>query len=1198
MLRSLLLCGLLLTPVSLLSPIAPALAQQQNDINSLIDRATNLRGQDNNQALKLAEQATSRARSRQDTLRLANALLILAQLQGDLGQNETARKTIAEAIAIAQNNPPVAKLKPSILLSQRVILINLARAAQDQPEKAIQLYKESLQVATEVGDRTGQVLSHLGISQIYFRQQRFNDAFPDAQKAVELSGDDPAIQSTAMLNLGRIYEEINDFKQASTTYQRAYEQGQKTNLDRTLQATIQNNLGLLYLHLGQVQDSERLLTQALTVAQQTQAQFRQPLTADNLDRSCKEASNDANPLPNRLLTQFCGKIPPAFLIQTSNQARSDYFKLARRLESSTRNNLGVFYKDTGNYPKALEQQKIALQIDQELDPQSGATGLNNIANILVSTGDYPGAIATFEQSLTISRRNKNTDLTGRTLSNLALVYAAQGDYRKAITTAEAGLKLVRSIGNRASEATILDTLGNHHQALGNYPQAQAAYQQALALHQATGSKSGQANAMANQAVLADTKGDYPEGEKLHQQSLAIIRSIGQRDQEGTILANQGRAAEDQGQYAKALDLYNQSLKIHRTIGNPDQESVTLSNLGGLHRALGKPKVALDYYNQALKVAQTLGDRATEAGVLTGIASTHRDLANYPAAKTALDQSLQLNRQIGSRRPEILALRSLGLLYDQQAQTSNAIEQLTQAVTKSRDVGLPPEEALTLTDLSQAQLKAQQIPAAQQSAQLAAQLAAQIGDRPTEAKALTSLGQAQLLSGQPAAASQSLSRAASLWESLRPGLSDSNKVSLFELQTQTYSLWQKSLIAQNQTDAALEVSERGRARAFVEIFASNQRDRTPDIPKLSEIRAIAQQQKATLVQYAQGPDRDLYIWVIKPDGTIRFHKTDLGPQSLSDRLQSTRDSLNIRGRTSITITKANPTQANPTQPNSTPSNNNLRSLHKLLIEPIEADLPSNPEEQVIFLPQGSLFFVPFAALEDAQGKALIDRHTLSSAPAIQALALTNRAQQKTPRSGPALIIGNPTMPTLPDLDLPPLPGAEKEALAIAPLFSTQALVGNAATKTTVVQKMQQARVIHLATHGLLDTVRGEVPGAIALAPSNAQDDGLLSAGEITQLQLQADLVVLSACSTGRGDLAGDGVIGLSRSLFLAGVPSVMVSLWDVNDDATALLMTSFYQNIAGGKMNKAQALRQAMLTTRETYRDPKLWAAFNLIGEFD
>lgn len=144
-------------------------------------------------------------------------------------------------------------------------------------------------------------------------------------------------------------------------------------------------------------------------------------------------------------------------------------------------------------------------------------------------------------------------------------------------------------------------------------------------------------------------------------------------------------------------------------------------------------------------------------------------------------------------------------------------------------------------------------------------------------------------------------------------------------------------------------------------------------------------------------------------------------------------------------------------------------------------------------------------------------------------------------------------------------------------------------------MPKARLIHLATHGLLDDIRQlGVPGAIALAPST-DDNGFLTAGEILEMKLNAELVVLSACSTGQGKITGDGVIGLSRCLFAAGVPSVIVSLWAVGDQSTQFLMTKFYQNLQGG-MNKAQALRQAMLTTMKHYKRPKSWAGFTLIGE--
>ena len=120
--------------------------------------------------------------------------------------------------------------------------------------------------------------------------------------------------------------------------------------------------------------------------------------------------------------------------------------------------------------------------------------------------------------------------------------------------------------------------------------------------------------------------------------------------------------------------------------------------------------------------------------------------------------------------------------------------------------------------------------------------------------------------------------------------------------------------------------------------------------------------------------------------------------------------------------------------------------------------------------------------------------------------------------------------------------------------------------------------------------------IALAPSK-QDDGLLTAEEILSLKLNADLVILSACNTGRGRITGDGVIGLSRSLFIAGTPSVIVSLWSVPDSPTAELMTEFYTNLNQNKLDKAQALRQAMLKIKQQYPNKPLnWAAFTLIGE--
>ncbi|WP_367275304.1 CHAT domain-containing protein [Microcoleus sp. CAWBG58] len=297
---------------------------------------------------------------------------------------------------------------------------------------------------------------------------------------------------------------------------------------------------------------------------------------------------------------------------------------------------------------------------------------------------------------------------------------------------------------------------------------------------------------------------------------------------------------------------------------------------------------------------------------------------------------------------------------------------------------------------------------------------------------------------------------------------------------------------------------------------------------------------------------------------------------------------------IKATRETIIQPVPRNPNNVCRSSN--KLYNLLIAPIANELPQDPNAHVVFIPQDSLFLVPFAALQDPEGHYLIEKHTILTAPAIQVLDTTHKRRQQVPgKATQVLIAGNPTMPTLPGKSeaLSPLPNAKTEAEAIATIFGTQPLIGNQATKAAILPQLSQARIIHLATHGILDDQNG-IGSSIALAPS-AGDNGFLTAEEIFGLKLNAELVVLSACKTGQGRITGDGVIGLSRSIISAGVPSVIVSLWSVPDAPTADLMTEFYQQMQQNP-DKAQALRQAMLKTMAQHPKPKDWAAFTLIGE--
>lgn len=442
------------------------------------------------------------------------------------------------------------------------------------------------------------------------------------------------------------------------------------------------------------------------------------------------------------------------------------------------------------------------------------------------------------------------------------------------------------------------------------------------------------------------------------------------------------------------------------------------------------------------------------------------------------------------------------------------------------------------------------------------------------------------------------------------LTNSNRTSILKKQTPISQNLLKSLIAQNQTTAALEISERGRERGLVDSLAQSLPTKNVDTPRVEEIKQVAKNQNATLVQYTllkadvtvdgkrQTQDSELVIWVIPPTGEVTLRKVDLQAwqqkekTTLADLIKqvqphsSARIELN-KGGIRATFNKQNTSKLT------------WKQLNQILIQPIADLLPKNPESRVIFIPQDKLFLVPLAALQDENNKYLIEKHTISTAPAIQVLdLLAKRSAANTNANQNVLVVGNPTLPTKPLYadekfnQLPPLPGTEKEAKNIANIYNTQALIGDAATETTVVQQMSNARIIHLATTGFLAQAL-EIPGLLAFAPSS-QDDGWLTSSEVNKLKLKADLVVLSSCDSALGKITGDGVIGLSRAFFVAGANSVIGTLGDIPDEQTAALMTEFHKNLRKNS-DKAAALRQAMLATMKQNPNPLDWGMFILVG---
>lgn len=854
-------------------------------------------------------------------------------------------------------------------------------------------------------------------------------------------------------------------------------------------------------------------------------------------------------------TPWIAAVPPAIAqtVQSQTQADGAVLQEANRLLTQ-----GIQQYRTSQIESALRSWEQALVLYRQIkDRDSEGRVLNNLGLIYKSVSNYPKAIEYYQQSLVISRELRDRLSEARTLGNLGVIYAYLGNYPQAIEFQQKRLTVARELKDRLSEGQALGNLGLVYDSLGNYARAIEFQQQSLTIARELKDRLGEAQSLGNLGNSYKSLGNYPKAIESHQQSLAIARELKNRFGEGQTLGNLGNTYQSLGNYLKAIEFHQQSLAIARELKDRLGEERSLGNLGNAYQFLGNYAKAIEYQQQSLAIARELKDRLGIAQSLGSLGNAYQSLGNYPKAIEYLQQTLTLTRQLKDRASEGNTLGSLGVTYQSLGNFAQAIESHQQRLA----------------------------------------IALEIKDRVGEGNALHNLGLSYQSLKDYAKAETALFSALNVRESLRPSLSDENKISLAETQINTYQLLQEVLVAQGKAEAALEVSERGRSRAFVELLSQRlQKSESPANsiapPNLQQIRQIAKSHNATLVQYSTIWNQKLYAWVIKPTGEIAFRQVDIQAKlpdetSLAAFVRLVRsDDLGTRGLGRVA-------KASPQSPDG------LKDLHRLLIQPIADLLPTNPADRVIFIPQGSLFLVPFAALKDSSGKYLVEQHTLLTAPSIQVLDLTRQKKAARQQVSDRLIVGNPTMPSVslepgePAEQLSELPGAEAEARAIAQLLNVPMLTGDRATKATVTQKMATAKLIHLATHGLLDDRRG-LGSAIALAPSGS-DNGLLTAEEILNLKLNADLVVLSACDTGRGKITGDGVIGLSRSLISAGVPSVVVSLWAVPDAPTSALMTQFYQNLQQNP-DKAQALRQAMLTTLKQHPNPRDWAAFTLIGE--
>jgi CHAT domain-containing protein len=842
----------------------------------------------------------------------------------------------------------------------------------------------------------------------------------------------------------------------------------------------------------------------------------------------------------------------------------------------------------------------------------------------VRAGDLQTATRTFEPLIEDVERLGDPDLLARALAGLGWAQWANARYAASLETRMRALEVVRTRRNPVRETYILRGLGETLYALGRYDEALTRYREGLDLAERQAVTREQGLILSNMGSTYRNLGRLDDALAATEQSVAMLRPLNEpRDLIQPLMVS-GIVSRALGRYDRSIDHYTEALSAARRVADRRWESQLLGNMGNVYLDLSRYETAIGLYRQSLLISDEIGYTAQSGFNHQNIATVLNRVSRPTDALPHFEAALEIWRT-ADRRPQIATtLLNVGVLeLHARRDGVGARRSLDEALTIAREIremDLVGHALLNLGDVDHEAGRYEQ--ALQRYDQALAEL--QTPRSPgIEYQLLEGRGAVLRRLGRLDDAIAALRASAAIVSDLRANVSsDESKIAFLDTRQSVFQHLASALVDARRVDEAFEAAEAVRARALADLMndrnlQSPARDRPalralrtaiatrapePDLaaalaelrlqnselaslvaaetPSAREARAIAARlNDATIVEYLVTPESVL-AFVVRPDA-IRARRISVTSQTLDAGIRDLLEQL------------ARPSHADPQQARRLDSR--LRDLHRL-VRPIADLLPTDPAAPVVVVPHGALTRVPFAALLDDGGAAMVERHTLSYTPSLSVLRYTEPRRTRTDRPKRALVVADPVLPGGSGLE--PLPASLEEGRAIRKrLAGTDALLlsGPVATEAAVKRSIASRQVVHLATHGLVSEQR---PLASSLVFGEGEgEDGYLRADEIFGLELDADLVVLSGCSTGLGRLSGEGLLGLTRSFFFAGTRSLVVSYWDISDAATVALMDRFYAGLERG-MSKAAALRAAQIETRRRLPHPAFWAAFVLQGEPD
>lgn len=907
--------------------------------------------------------------------------------------------------------------------------------------------------------------------------------------------------------------------------------------------------------------------------------------------------------------------------------------------AETLNNTGLVHEWQKEYEGAMELYRKALALSEEANDKRGmGAALHNIGNIFRAQGKYELTEEHYRRGLGLMEEAGDKEGIANSLNGLGGLAYFLRDFSKADENFTRSLALFEELGMTVRAAAVRNNLATVNTELGNYDLAIKQAGQSLAAAEASGGKVYAARALNALGNLHFYQGDTALSLERYQRALALYEELKVKNNAAYVLHNIAGVHARQGNYELAHEYYNRGMNIHAEMGNKDGIAESLNRIGDVYELMGAHQRALESYEKTIIIAEELKDRQRIGMVFKGIGEVYLSQNELARALDYLQRALKIHEELKVKRSVELILRSIADVYHRQGDYQRAIEATERAITLSEELGQLTGRNEAYTMKGRALVALNESERAEQAFGEAIRIAeerrrftaggprdeqrffeSQIAPYQEMVKLLVArkrLAEALTFAGR--------AKGRVLLDVLQQGRSSLNQSMTAAEQTEERQLLNAlaSINArlmrerqQQQSDARLirQLEQQlQQARLSYEAFETSLYAAHPELKlKRGETRVTTPAQwgelltdaKTALIEFVVTDERT-YLFVltqsgraVQPEAGLKVYPIEIKRGELATRVESFRRALAER----------DPAFMEP-----------ARRFHELLLAPASAQLRGR--ERLIIVPDGALWELPFQVLRSASNRYLLEESSLSYSPSLSVLyEIAKRREPEEERASKATLLafGNPvfseraadrTKTALRGGARPlPLPEAEKEVKTLAEIYGqklSRIYTGMEAREGRAKTEAGEFKILHFATHGVLNNASPMYSHLLMSQGGEASEDGLLEAWEIMKLELEADLVVLSACETARGRFgAGEGMIGLTWALFVAGSPAVLVSQWKVDSLATKELMLDFHRNLRANPDNaparslKAEALRQAALKMMRSasYNHPFYWASFVIVG---